>query len=107
MVAFSGIAGNDAFFDTLAAAGATLVGRLGFADHHPYRSADLERIFTAARQTEADCLATTAKDYARLEALTWPLPLAVMDLAVAWNDGGTMIEGLLEGCMAGSGNQGS
>ena len=40
-------------------------------------------------------------------ALTWPLPLAVMDLAVAWNDGGTMIEGLLEGCMAGSGNQGS
>ena len=101
VVAFAGIAANASFFDTLAAAGATLVDCLGFADHHAYRSADLERILSTACRTGADCLATTAKDHARLDAVTWPLPLAVMDLAVTWNDGGAMIDELLDRCMAG------
>ncbi len=100
VVAFAGIAGNASFFDALETAGATLTACLGFADHHAYRSADLERILSAARRTGADCLATTAKDHARLDAAAWPLPLAVMDLAVAWSDGGAMIDGLLDRCMA-------
>jgi tetraacyldisaccharide 4'-kinase len=101
---FSGIAGNAGFFDTVAGAGADLVGRMGFADHHRYHRADLERIGAAARRAGADCLVTTAKDHARLPPAAWPLPLAVLDLAVVWRDAGAGIDRLLEDRLAGSGS---
>ena len=100
VMAFSGIAGNRRFFEAVAAMGATVVGDMGFADHHRYRAGDRVRIAAAARRTGADCLVTTAKDQARLgERRRWDLPLAVVDLGVQWHDGGAGIDALLGRCL--------
>lgn len=62
---FCGLGQPEKFFASLAAAGADIVGRRIFADHHPYRGPELAALAKAA--TEADApLVTTQKDWVRL-----------------------------------------
>ncbi len=51
--AFSGIAQNSDFFDSVRACGANLAGILGFPDHHAYGNSDFQAIVEAARKVEA------------------------------------------------------
>jgi tetraacyldisaccharide 4'-kinase len=70
VVAFSGI-GDAGSFESLAAsprAGALIVSALRFSDHHPYTSADLDRILQVCRAKGARAALTTEKDAVRLEA---------------------------------------
>jgi tetraacyldisaccharide 4'-kinase len=93
---FAGIAANHRFFDDVRLLGARVVATEGFADHHPYSVADLDRVTAAARRAGAECLVTTAKDQVRLEELgPLDLPLVVIDLRVVWDDGGKKIQALL------------
>ena len=62
--AFSGLANNDQFFDTLRSLGAHVVGTRGFDDHHRYTLADLRGIRNAARG--ADLIVTTEKDAVKI-----------------------------------------
>jgi tetraacyldisaccharide 4'-kinase len=65
LVAFAGMGRPDKLFATLSAAGAELVGRERFADHHRYRRAEIERLLCRAARADALCI-TTAKDAVRL-----------------------------------------
>jgi tetraacyldisaccharide 4'-kinase len=62
--AFSGLANNEQFFDSLREGGLTLGGTRGFADHHRYSAADL----AAIRRDAGDLpIVTTAKDAVKLD----------------------------------------
>ncbi|MGC6484290.1 MAG: tetraacyldisaccharide 4'-kinase [Candidatus Puniceispirillales bacterium] len=65
VIAFAGIGDNDGFFTMLEAAGIQLLGKTGFADHHPYTAAEIGHLRENADRQEA-VLVTTEKDKARL-----------------------------------------
>jgi tetraacyldisaccharide 4'-kinase len=68
VAAFCGLGNPQAFFTTLEEAGATLVSRTVFRDHHRYSLDDWWRIAAAARDSGADLAVTTEKDIANLAA---------------------------------------
>ncbi len=84
VVAFAGIGRPEKFFDMLAAHGITVVERLGFADHHRYDDADLQRLDAAATRAGA-ALVTTAKDAVRLPA-AFRARITVLGVTLAWDD---------------------
>lgn len=63
--AFAGIGHPERFYDGLAAAGADVVEKRSFDDHHPYKPAELTELERDAARTGAQ-LITTEKDAARL-----------------------------------------
>lgn len=65
VIAFAGIASPDKFFNSLAEAGALLVGRAAFADHHPFAPAEVSYLLDQATKLEAVAV-TTPKDAVRL-----------------------------------------
>ena len=67
LFAFSGLADNEQFFESLRRAGLTLAGTLGFRDHHHYSAADLEQIAGAARSAGAESIVTTEKDAVKID----------------------------------------
>ncbi|HET7710428.1 MAG TPA: tetraacyldisaccharide 4'-kinase [Thermoanaerobaculia bacterium] len=67
LYAFSGLADNDQFFESLREEGLAVTGTLGFPDHHRYTSEDLERIERAAKELGADTIVTTEKDLVKID----------------------------------------
>lgn len=65
IVAFAGIGRPEKLFETLEAAGAKLVARRPFPDHHIYNDAEALGLIAEARAADA-ILVTTEKDHARL-----------------------------------------
>jgi tetraacyldisaccharide 4'-kinase len=65
LLAFAGIGRPGKFFATLEACGAELLAREGFADHHPYRDAEVAALRARAVAAGAE-LATTEKDVVRI-----------------------------------------
>ena len=61
--AFSGLAGNEQFRDTLLLAGYVIGGFINFPDHHAYDMYDLARI---ARESKGLPVVTTEKDLVRI-----------------------------------------
>lgn len=71
VVAVSGIARPERFFDDVQRAGTVIVDRLSFADHHRFTQRDVDRIVERARAAGVTAVATTEKDGVRLEGLDW------------------------------------
>ena len=67
VIAFAGIGRPNKFFETLRSLGADLAGSHIYADHHPYRAADMTELRALAKQNHAR-LVTTEKDFVRLPA---------------------------------------
>ncbi len=67
LFAFSGLADNEQFFDSLRAEGLEVIGTRGFRDHHRYSAADLDSIAAAARAAGAEAIVTTEKDAVKIE----------------------------------------
>lgn len=65
LYAFAGIGRPNKFFDQLRRLGADIVEEVPFADHHPFSTSDVERLFFLASEHDAT-LITTEKDYVRL-----------------------------------------
>ena len=87
VMAFSGIANNVNFKLTLTELGYDVAGFMDFPDHHFYSDADFVKIMNSARDAGADCLCTTAKDYARMHNRpAWPMDLAVIDVEISFGD---------------------
>jgi len=82
--AFSGIASNIEFQETIGTLGSRLVGSLTFADHHKYSPEDFQTIFRHSRDARAELLATTEKDFARLglQLPKWPMDLMVIGIDI-------------------------
>ena len=91
IVAFSGVAQNDRFEETLRASGFLVQRFLGFRDHHPYRTGDLERIRAAAAGLP---VVTTEKDMVRLPAEV-PFPVAALRVGVEFLSGWEVLSRLL------------
>jgi tetraacyldisaccharide 4'-kinase len=62
--AFSGLANNDQFFDSLRSLGLTVTGTMSFRDHHRYTAADLAAIKKAAGDST---IVTTEKDAVKID----------------------------------------
>ena len=84
VVAFAGIAGPHRFADALRESGWDVAELVGFADHHRYQRADLDRVAAAVAATGAVGAVTTEKDAVRLLRLRpLPVPIASIPLEVA------------------------
>jgi tetraacyldisaccharide 4'-kinase len=88
VLAFAGIGRPEKFFGSLESAGAEIVQRCSFADHHPYRRAETLALLAEAERLDASCI-TTAKDRVRL-----PLDLRdrvlVLPVVLRWRDSGAL-----------------
>jgi tetraacyldisaccharide 4'-kinase len=82
LLAFAGMGRPEKLFATLSAAGAVLVGRECFADHHRYRRREILRLLARAARADARCI-TTAKDAVRLPADLRP-GVAVLPVVLRW-----------------------
>jgi tetraacyldisaccharide 4'-kinase len=81
VLAFAGLARPAFFTATLQDLEADLKGCQTFADHHPYRQEELDRLTAAAQGLNAGALVTTGKDWARLgERWDGPVPLWVLEV---------------------------
>jgi len=85
VMAFSGIARNDEFRQTVDNLQCHLTRVLQFPDHHLYADSDFKSIIRAAKQTSAEFIITTEKDYARFgHRTTWPLELIVVGVRISF-----------------------
>ena len=102
VLAFAGLAYPDKFFGPLAEAGAELVRRMPFPDHHPYRPHELDSLVAEAKRLDA-ILVTTPKDAVRLPSAI-RARVRVVGVGLAWEDEAALMA-LLDG-IAGSGQTG-
>lgn len=85
-LAFAGIGRPDKFYAVCRTEGLDLVATKDFADHHPFRQSELDRLDRNARKLGAHLL-TTEKDYVRLpeyfraRVMTFPVRLVFEDVA--------------------------
>lgn len=87
VLAFSGIARNKNFRQTLIDLGADLCGWLSFHDHYRYRADDLERIAHEGQKRGARALVTTDKDRIRIrDGWLRELPLLVIGVQIDFRD---------------------
>ncbi len=85
--AFSGIAENNDFKNTLENLPCDLTGFLGFPDHHSYSENDFLNILDCQRIAGADLLCTTEKDYVRIfNKSNWPTDLAVIGVEISFGE---------------------
>jgi tetraacyldisaccharide 4'-kinase len=84
LLAFAGIGRPEKFFDSLEQAGAALVGRIAFPDHHRYRPTELRKLLDDARRLGAVPV-TTPKDAVRLPA-DIAAQVTVIGVDLVWND---------------------
>lgn len=82
--AFSGIADNEQFKQTLITAGVQLSEFRSFADHYQYSEADLEEIAIAKELLKVHFLATTEKDFYRIQNRPAMMPLIVASIKIAF-----------------------
>lgn len=82
-LAFSGIAENRVFFHTLEESGVLVMSHLEFDDHYRYKEKDLNKIEQTAGRLNADIIATTEKDFARISgSRAWKMDLAVIGIRI-------------------------
>jgi tetraacyldisaccharide 4'-kinase len=89
VLAFSGIARPERFFEALGRLGVIVADRAPFPDHHDYTDNDVARINRRAADAGAELLVTTEKDMARLlggTPFTLPVCALITDLAVTGDD---------------------
>lgn len=84
LVAFAGLARPEKFFDTLEAAGGTLVEAVPFPDHHPYGEDDTA-LLTRLAEERAATLITTEKDFVRLSP-AFRRGIAALPVAARFDD---------------------
>jgi tetraacyldisaccharide 4'-kinase len=97
--AFSGLAGNTQFKDTLEKAGYKVERFLGFPDHHAYDLADLARI---ARESKGLPVLTTEKDLVRVPPDT-PFPVGALRVEVEFMSGWEELSGSILVSLEGGG----
>lgn len=69
VAAFCGIARPTVFRETLTRLGAELTAFRSFRDHHPFTKAEARELTELSRDTGAEALITTEKDWARIGSL--------------------------------------
>jgi tetraacyldisaccharide 4'-kinase len=85
LFAFSGIARNESFRETVAKLEGHVAGFLEFPDHHRYARQDLRAIWKRARALNVDNIITTEKDYVKILTETPTRPqLLVLGVSISF-----------------------
>jgi tetraacyldisaccharide 4'-kinase len=96
VVAFSGIAGNDHFRNTLSEFKCDLLAFTGFPDHHRYTAGDMERISKSVKDGSAELVMTTEKDFARMGGkFDFPVDIVVVGVKMRLKDENSFREFIL------------
>jgi len=81
--AFSGLADNHSFQQTVKSFKCNLSGFMEFSDHHQYSERDLDEILSAAKKSMSECIITTEKDYVRIaHKIDWSDDLFVIGIEI-------------------------
>lgn len=81
--AFSGLANNASFIDSVNSLEGNVVKNLDYQDHHIYTIAEMEEIGRLALRFKSHCIATSEKDYMRIpEGVTFPLDLVIIGVDI-------------------------
>ena len=85
--AFSGIARNDDFRNTVESFKCKVTGFSGFPDHHQYSDRELGEIVKSAMDLSADFIFTTEKDYVRIaHKIKWPIHLVIIGIEISFGE---------------------
>jgi tetraacyldisaccharide 4'-kinase len=96
-IAFAGIGQPGKFFRSAEEAGARLLARHEFADHHRYGETDLQNLMAESRALGAPLL-TTEKDWVRLPQ-EWRMRIEFFPVQVEWREEaalGMLLDNLLK-----------
>ena len=86
-LAFSGIAANDDFRQTLLSLGVQIEDFFGFADHHDYTDRELSDLLALAEEKKVDFICATEKDYARISTrISWTHRLVPVGVDISFGD---------------------
>lgn len=86
-VAFSGIARNDDFLQTIESFNCEIRGFSRFPDHHEYTDRELDTIVKSALDLSVDFIFTTEKDYTRIaHKINWPIDVAVIGIEISFRE---------------------
>ena len=86
-VAFSGIARNDDFLQTIESFNCEIRGFTRFPDHHEYTGKELGTIVKTALDLSVDFIFTTEKDYTRIaHKINWPINVAVIGVEISFGE---------------------
>jgi tetraacyldisaccharide 4'-kinase len=86
-VAFSGIARNDDFLQTIESFNCEIRGFSRFSDHHEYTNRELDTIVKLALDLSVDFIFTTEKDYTRIaHKINWPVNVAVIGIEISFRE---------------------
>jgi len=84
---FSGIARNIDFYNTVKGFKCKVKGSSEFTDHHRYTDRDINMILQSAKESNADFIITTEKDYVRIaNRITWPIDLVVVGIKISFGN---------------------
>ncbi|MBU1172662.1 MAG: tetraacyldisaccharide 4'-kinase [Proteobacteria bacterium] len=84
--AFSGIADNGGFRESLVHLGFHVEDYMAFSDHHPYNQEDLDAVAKKAADSGVSVIVTTEKDFSRIQKMIrFPLDLLVMGIDIAFD----------------------
>ena len=86
VLALSAVANPASFEETLAAAGAVIVGGERLPDHHLYSGGDIERINESAVGNDAEFIVTTEKDAVKLGGRRFAAPIAALHIRLELDD---------------------
>jgi tetraacyldisaccharide 4'-kinase len=87
VIVFSGIAKNGDFQATVANLVGGLLGAIGFSDHHQYTESDFRLIAAKAKESSAEFLVTTEKDYVKIAGkLKSPVDIVVIGIGVSFHN---------------------
>ena len=87
LFAFSGIAANDDFRQTLLSMGGVIEDFREFADHHRYTDPELDDLLGAAEAKKVDFICATEKDYARIaHRISWANRLVPIGVDISFGD---------------------
>lgn len=85
--AFSGIARNDDFLQTIESFNCEIRGFSRFPDHHEYTDRELDTIVKLALDLSVDFIFTTEKDYTRIaHKIKWPIDLVVVGIKISFKN---------------------
>ncbi|MBN1817931.1 MAG: tetraacyldisaccharide 4'-kinase [Sedimentisphaerales bacterium] len=96
---FCGIGNPEAFLSRLVEYGLKIVGSQIYNDHHEYTRRDFEQLLTEARETKADLLLCTQKDWHKVGVFSpkeMDINLAYLALELDFLEGWDTIEALVD-----------
>ncbi len=104
LLAFAGLGSPRSFVDTLEGAGIALTDMIEFPDHHWFTPSELPELSRQARQSGAEGLITTEKDWMRLRDQPPPsVPLWVLMVRLRLDSGQEAWLRALEGVLSAAG----